>query len=739
MKRFRFLLVCGTLLSFAFPSLAERFGDLTVVPQPFASGETYHGYREYRILLENQSKDAHRVTLVFPDHPYSYGNSISRLSRTISLAPATRAVVPLWQPPLPIGGDSLVRVVVDDENVGSVNLPGNSHMTRSGPRYGGATPPATVLVSRTLNYDDWARSLKSDRTDYSARMATGAPDSTRARGVAPTAWMPDSSSSGPHWLEVDFDKPIQAERLNLFETLGVPPGGEILLIGVSGTNVGRALITPVGGTRPGTGREFLFPLTPEPVKTVRINFNSAYAGSISIDAVELKGPSESTWAASARASSESTAGSPSYPGAPSSSANQILRAEVPVAEWSEAWLSYTPYDAIAFSAADLRSMPPAVQSALWRYTECGGNLFILGEAPIPDAWRAAPRETVAGGTRFDAGFGRCFLFQSEQISALPLATVKTLSDALASVSRTWQSLPDENAANASFPVIENVRIPVRGIVFIMLAFVIVIGPVNIIVLSRMNRRTWLLWTIPVISMFTSFVVFAYSFLREGVTSDVRIEGLTLLDQGNRRAATIGATAFYCPLTPSQGLFFGNDTEATPLVESYDYRRGTQREVDWTQSQQLQRGWVTARVPAYFYLRRTETRRERLQVEGAGAQLVVVNGLGASIRSLWLADKSGKIYLATNIVAGQKANLVGSVESPNVSQKLGARELSEKIGFTQLKEFDLASAPSYLLPGTYIAELDSNPFLENGLGAKAKSARKKSRSLVYGILETSYQP
>jgi hypothetical protein len=129
----------------------------------------------------------------------------------------------------------------------------------------------------------------------------------------------------------------------------------------------------------------------------------------------------------------------------------------------------------------------------------------------------------------------------------------------------------------------------------------------------------------------------------------------------------------------------------------------------------------------------------LQVEGAGAQLVVVNGLGASIRSLWLADKSGKIYLATNIVAGQKANLVGSTASPNASQKLGARELSEKIGFTQLKEFDLASAPSYLLPGTYIAELDSNPFLENGLGAKAKSARNKSRSLVYGILETSYQP
>ena len=101
----------------------------------------------------------------------------------------------------------------------------------------------------------------------------------------------------------------------------------------------------------------------------------------------------------------------------------------------------------------------------------------------------------------------------------------------------------------------------------MLAFVVIIGPVNIIYLNRLKRRTWMLWTIPAISFFTTLLVFAYSLLREGITPDIRIAGLTVLDQVSHHAATFGGTAFYCPLTPSGGLNFDFETEATPLVRS----------------------------------------------------------------------------------------------------------------------------------------------------------------------------
>ena len=69
------------------------------------------------------------------------------------------------------------------------------------------------------------------------------------------------------------------------------------------------------------------------------------------------------------------------------------------------------------------------------------------------------------------------------------------------------------------PVIENLKVPTRGIILIMLAFIVVIGPVNMIYLSRRNRRTWMLWTIPAISLVTTLLVFVYSLVREGITPD----------------------------------------------------------------------------------------------------------------------------------------------------------------------------------------------------------------------------
>jgi hypothetical protein len=728
------------LLLVSTASAASRFGDIVVAPQALVSGETHHGYRELRVLLENQSlKNAHRVTLVFPDRSYAYGNCLSRVSRTVTLNPASRAMIPLWLPPLPASGNGLLRLEIDDFEPETVNLSAaHSHLPRYGygPHYGGGPqPPSTVLVSRTLNYDELNRVFKRQTDDFSAAAATGPADASGRRSAASQVWMPDYSGSGPHWLELEYDPPIIADRVCIHETSGSPPGGEIIMTGVSGTNLVRIPIGRTPVTRPITGpgsrtagREYAFALTPEPVKTVRLDFGTTYSASISIDAVALEnsGASNTVWASSARASSE---GGPTT-GRGSGEAHVLLRAEAPVPEWTEYWLSYTPFDAIALAAGDLKAMPPPILDAIWRYTESGGTLIILGSADVPSTWRPA------GGRKLNAGFGRCYVFEGDRIPGTAGASaLKEMLDTISASARYWQSLPNDDSANNIFPVIENVQIPVRGTVFIMLAFVVLIGPVNLYVLSRMNRRTWLLWTIPAISLVTCLLVFAYSLLREGVTPDVRTEGLTLLDQLNRRATSVGMTAFYCPLTPSKGVSFRFDTEATPLVnvEPWGRRSGTQREVDWTQSQQLGRGWVMARVPAHFQLRKSETRRERLQLDASNGQLTVINGLGAGIRSLWLADSSGRIYRATNVAVGQKAALSPNSANPSVTDQLGPRLLFERTGF-QAWNSDTSAITAYLLPNTYIAELDANPFLENGLGARGKSVRSRERSVVFGILE-----
>ena len=509
-----------------------------------------------------------------------------------------------------------------------------------------------------------------------------------------------------------------------------------MLTGVSGTNVARVL-SPIRNSSSGRGFivEYEFSAKSDPVKTLHLDFGKMYPGSIAIDAVEISGPSGSQWASDARASSDNSASASSYaPGRANPDSVESLRAESPVSEWSDNWLAYSPFDAVVLNAADMSSMPPAVLGAIGDYLQAGGNVVLCGRTDLPPAWHPWRNQNLQGGVDYGIGFGRCFAFNSENPSALDPKSVQTVLGAVRDAAHYWQSLPgDSGSANSVLPIVANLKIPTRGIVIIMLAFIIVIGPVNIIYLNRRKRRTWMLWTVPTISFATTLLVFAYSLLREGITPDTRIVGLTLLDQTSHRAATIGGTAFYCPLTPSGGLHFDFETEATPLVRIGD-GSGTAREVDWTQSQQFQRGWVSARVPAYFHLRKSETRRERIQIVSENGKLQIVNGLGAPIKSLWFADAHMNFYVANNVAAGQKAGLIPS-KLTQQSGKTGPVGLWHEIGFAAKSDSLSDGAGKFLMANTYIAVLDGNPFIENALGSASSPKRTKSSAVVFGILES----
>jgi hypothetical protein len=723
---------------------ADQFGDVSVDANAIYTGNTFHGYAEMRVNLENHSSSkTHVVTLVYPNNDYgNYGNNISRLSRSVKLEPGAREVVSLLQPPLPAQGDGSIRVEVDNRREGEVRAPNaNNHCNY----YSRGGQAATVLVSRSLDFDAVGRLFQANHGAFTAAMAIGAPDASGG-GYQPTTWMPDTRRGGPNWLELDYATPQPATNITVYNTQSPTSVGLITLTGISGTNLASIAMSSGRNSSSGHGWiiEYNFPKTKEPVKTVRLDFGKTPSYSIAIDAVEISGPSGSQWAADARASSDNSASAGSYaPRGRGANPDSVesLRAESPVSEWSGNWLAYSPFDAVVLNATDMRSMPPAALGAIGDYLQAGGNVVLCGKTGLPPAWHPWQNQNLQGGVDYGIGFGRCFAFNSDNLPALDPKSVQTVRDAVRNAANYWQTLPDDSgSANSVLPIVENLKIPTRGIVIIMLAFIILIGPVNIVVLNRRKRRTWMLWTIPAISFATTLLVFAYSLLREGITPDTRVVGLTLLDQTSHRAATIGGTAFYCPLTPGGGLHFDFETEAAPLVR-IGYGSGTAREVDWTQSQHFQRGWVSARVPAYFHLRKSETRRERVQIVRENGKLEIVNGLGAPIKSLWIADAHMNVYEAENIAAGQKAGLIPSKPAQQ-SRKTGPAGLWHEIGFAAKTDAlndgagKFYGAESYLMANTYIAVLNGNPFIENALGAASSPKRTKSSAVVFGILEST---
>ena len=409
------------------------------------------------------------------------------------------------------------------------------------------------------------------------------------------------------------------------------------------------------------------------------------------------------------------------------------KSESPTTAWSNNWLAYSRYDGIVLTASDIQTMPASVNSAILQYVRCGGSLLVLGQWDKPASWKT--REKGLGPFRISyIHFGICAVTENSDVTAWKNRTWKKL------VAEVWgptgmevQRRATVSNANREFPVIENLTTPVKGMFALVLIFAITIGPANLLILSRKNKRIWMLWTVPAVSIVTCTAVFLYAFLAEGWKGHLRAQSITILDENTHSATTIGINAFYCPLTPRGGLHFDYETEITPMgFEEWQGGRG--RTIDWTNDQHLASGWVAARVPAHFLLRKTQMRRERLKITRTPDNGIdALNGFGADIQQLWYADKAGRIYKAENIAAGAKAtltpsdNFVPSAVRGDIWRKTYSSSWARGANQVTL------TPGKYLSANCYIAVLDDLMFVEQAL---ENLESKNSQSVVFGILKGS---
>jgi hypothetical protein len=269
-------------------------------------------------------------------------------------------------------------------------------------------------------------------------------------------------------------------------------------------------------------------------------------------------------------------------------------------------------------------------------------------------------------------------------------------------------------------------------------FVLVIGPLNIYWLARAQRRLWLLWTVPAFALLACLLLVGYMIATEGWNGHTRSDTITILDENAQRAATIGWIGYYCPTTPAGGLRFELDTELTPHLDSRHMRYGSRTtqpcSIDWTKGQHLADGWVTAKVPIHFMVRRNEPKLQRLKAHAnPDGSKSVTNALGATIRSLWVARLDGTILGAKDIGEGVSATLTPT-DLPAAGGDLGtASDLFGRHWVQQADEM-VKSPADYLRPGTYLAVIDDSPFLDQGL---RRTQSRRARSIVFGIMKEPF--
>jgi hypothetical protein len=705
---------------------SHSFGDLTVRSLRMSNGQTYHGYYEHRFQIDNASAtEDYVVTIKLPNgNSRGSGNSLRQIQRSVKVSANSSAELPIFQMALPIYGGREAAVYVNGDYAGAVHLGGSfDHVPRYNPGIS-----HTIFTSRGIDTTDLDTKLQRSTGgggggDYSALRATSLPNARGSAHYERNAWVPNSGKR-PDWLELVYSKPLIASAIEVHFLGRRDVLDRVDLIDKRNRLIATITNTTASPTHTGFSSFTLkFTAPTQEVARVKIHWDTRRKGDVSVDAVALVAGKTKSWASSARASSEYRAGRGSggveYP--------KPLESQFELDAWSDDWLSYTPFDMVLMHGHELASVAPAVREALWRYAEAGGTLGVLGEAKIPEVWQANAAEH-ATYTHYRVGFGVGVTFDHDRVGQFTTEDLREIRTTTRQTAQPWAAFGDASAANSRFEVVDNLDIPVRGVTFIMLLFIVIVGPLNVFVLAKMNRRIWMLWTIPAISLVTCGIIFIYALLSDGITPTTRVEGITLIDHTTRRATTLGTLAYYCPLTPSGGLKFGFDTEVFPMISNGTGLRssaGTARTVNWGDGQHLKEGWISARMPAHFAFRKSETRRERVEFKWESGAWIVVNGLGSDISSLGFNDDQGNVWRAGPVQAGQQAILEKSDTQRPMTEFLHGIYMSGN----WFAMDDLKLGPWHgLPPNTYAAVLKETPFVNSGF---RHESIHRSSSIVIG--------
>jgi hypothetical protein len=266
---------------------------------------------------------------------------------------------------------------------------------------------------------------------------------------------------------------------------------------------------------------------------------------------------------------------------------------------------------------------------------------------------------------------------------------------------------------------KNVKIPVRALLTIMILYSFLIGPATLFLLHRKKKRIHILWISPIAALFFLMIIIMFALFGEGLDNRVKKNSLTLLDENSHSATTLGMVGFYCPIAPGH-LDFSAFTEVQKIYSSKYEKR--EYGLDWSVGQRLDGNWTRSRVPALFYLRKAETRRERLKVTRSASGVEIVNGLGATIEALNLLDCDGQWYQAsTSIPPGAKLAL-SPIAGKETFQPSKLRDVFLGDWLNNLDIWNKCAplgAAQFVQRGGYCAKLDHSPFLESGLASQGK--------------------
>ncbi|WP_411825327.1 hypothetical protein [Luteolibacter sp. AS25] len=336
--------------------------------------------------------------------------------------------------------------------------------------------------------------------------------------------------------------------------------------------------------------------------------------------------------------------------------NQEFAASFSPKQLPDDWRAFSGYDTIMLSSDDWSEVPPGPRNAIFSWLRLGGQLVIFTKGSSSVKMLGLPEDT---------SFGQIILRSiSNDLRMNEIATVNIPNSERSAKPRAQAATSD---FIANWPIQEAFgEKSFRYIYFviILIAFGILVAPVNLFVFAKSGQRHRLFITTPLISLGTSLVLVVLIILQDGFGGDgTRIVLMEVRPDDNQNAAFLHQEQFSrTGVITSPGFTLDASALITPvpidqsrwarLTNAYDSNGAYNLQPsggklfakgEWFQSRSEQGQVISAVVPT----------RGRIEATKSDA---LVSTFDFTIDTLLYLSQDGAWFRADNITKGKPVDL-----------------------------------------------------------------------------------
>lgn len=389
----------------------------------------------------------------------------------------------------------------------------------------------------------------------------------------------------------------------------------------------------------------------------------------------------------------------------------------------EDWRAYSGYDGLGMTDADWTALTPGARNAILRWNRLGGQLVIYAVSSSTNFATLGISDKAAGVTQADRSFGNVSLFPiGTDLKLDPAETIGifTKSDNLPTV------LESVRGDFLSWPL--KSHLTKQGynsslFILILVAFGVLVGPVNLFVFAKSGRRHRLFITTPLIALGTSAVLVALIILIDGFGGrGVRIQLMEIRpDDGDNSAYIFQEQVSRTGILMDKSFTVSEPAAITPVVISgHDNQWARLTDENWGEGMRYEAEFRNGKLEASgdWFLSRSEQgqllrgivpTRGRIEARSLTGQPSFMSTFDFPIETLYFRDSSGGCWKALNVEPGKafSCTQVDESEVKGFTAEAG-KQLSQRSSKALLRT---GGTPLSERPNHFIAFTSAAPGIE----------------------------